>query len=754
MRLTLSEGDLIVLERESWIDIPTAERWGLHRANSSEGAALIGRSDRADYSGLVFPVFWPGDPAPKERLLRRDHPDLEPGSNGTLKARGKYLAPPGRGNRLLFGPNEAASVLTDKTMPMILVEGLKKTVAAWRLARWESLAPRFLACGLTGVWNFRGTIGKATDASGARVSIKGVIPDMDRVTWIDRDVSILFDSDAEVNPSVSAAREVLAEELRTRGARVVVMGLPALEGLDKTGFDDLLADWGPERVLDWLETAQTSALALREDPEPISLDALNVPSFPTALLPTPWLRGMVEATSAATETPVELSSLLAFAVVATAVQRKFIVEPAPGYREPLSLWVLALLDSGCRKSAVHKELTAPLLDFERHHAAALAPEIARIESARHLAEERIKHLRQKAAKADGADLDFLRHELFEAESTLPEVPKSLRLWCQDVTPEKLAVLMADHGEAMAILSDEGGIFEILAGRYARGIPNLDLFLKAHSGTAYRVDRGCRPSVFMDSPALTLGLSPQPAVLNGLVKIPGFRGKGLLARFFFALPSSPLGHRTLDSRPVPVEVREAYHQAITQLLQLRPQEGGQPHRLRFSDEAFREWKAFQRHVEDELRDGGTFEHIRDWAGKLPGAVARLAGILHCADHAGGDPHAGPIELPVTESALAIGALLERHALAAFCLMDVDSTLDEAQKVWAWGLRQRQATFSQRECFHALQGTFHEMAAIRPAFEILGERGYLFPLPIDKRVGRPSPRYRVNSRIAKEWQNGMA
>jgi hypothetical protein len=743
----LTAADLAALARESWIDTATAEQFGLYRVSSAEGAALVGRTDREDYAGIVFPAYWPGDPSPKEYFLRRDHPPMEQRSNGTLKPSQKYLAPPGRGNRLLFGPSESESALTDTSLPIVLGEGLKKQIALWRLSQLDGSLP-FLACGLTGVWNFKGTIGRATGPDGGRVAIKGVIPDLDRVTWTDRDVFILYDSDAESNPRVSAAREALADELRARGARVILMVLPSLDGLEKTGVDDLLAQWGPERVLAWLHEGQTGA-ASTEDPEPISLDALKVPSFPTALIPSLWLRHMVEATAQATETPVELPLLLSLAVVATTIQKKFVVEPEPGYSEPLNIWTMVLLDSGNRKSAVLKEITEPLLSFEQQHAIDSSQEVKRAESARHLAEERIKQLRQKAAKADGVDQDSLRHELLEAESTLPDVPKTLRLWGQDVTPEKLGQLMADHGERMALLSDEGGIFEILGGRYSQGVPNLDLFLKAHSGTSYRVDRGSRPSVFMDAPALTIALSPQLAVLKGLAKVPGFRGKGLLARFLYALPHSPLGYRTLDTRPVPADVRGAYHEALHSLLKLPLREDGQPHRLSLSEEAYREWKAFQRHVEDELRGGGTFEYIRDWAGKLSGAVARLAGILHCAEHADGEPHAHTISLPTMEAALALGALLERHALAAFSVMAVDSDLDAAQKVWAWVLRQRHATFKKRDCFQALKGSFPDMLSIRPAFEILVERGYLFPILHERRVGRPSESYRVNHHIAKEW-----
>ena len=746
---SLNAQDLAALERDSWIDPSTAEAWGLCRVTSAEGAELVGRTDHEDYSGIALPTYGPGEHEPKEYFLRRDHPPLEL-HNGQLKPKHKYLAPPGRGNRLLFGPGESAAALTDVSLPILLVEGLKKTVAAWRLARFEDGSPRFLACGISGAWNWRGTIGKTVDATGTRVDVKGTIPDLDRVTWTDRKVLVLFDSDTATNEKVLAARRCLVAELKKRGATVTAPDLPALDRLDKTGFDDLLAAWGPERVLDWLQDAQ-ACVATAEDPEPIPLDALDVPEFPIDDLPVPWLRDMIEATSTATETPVELALLLSVAVVATTVQKKYVIEPEPGYAESLNIFGVAALDSGNRKTAVLKEVTAPLIEFERQYAASISQEAARAESDRRLAEDRIKYLRQKAAKANGADLAALKSELSDEEAALPEVPKALRLWAQDVTPEKLGQLMADHNESLAILSDEGGIFDVLAGRYSQGVPNLDLFLQAHAGAPYRVDRGSRPSVFMESPALTLGLSPQPAVLKGLARQPGFRGRGLLARLLIMLPPSRLGRRTLESTPVSDAIRNDYARHVTALLAQPRRPDGRPHRLSLSVEAHREWKAFQRHVEEELRDGGMFEHIRDWASKLPGALARISGLFHCAAYATEEPHLHPVERPIVEAALALGGLLERHALAAFSLMSVDSNLDAAQKVWGWVTRQRKPTFSKRDCFHALKGTFPDMATIQPAFEILVERGYLFPLPNTKRVGRPSESFRVNHCFTKEFSS---
>lgn len=256
---TLAAADLRTLERESWIDAETAAAWGLSRVNSIDGAAMVSRNDRGDYSGLVIPIFWSGQERPRENLLRRDHPDMEMNGDGKMKAKGKYLAPPGRSNILLMGPGESVDALTDPTVQIVMLEGPKKTIAGWRLARWQCDSPRFQAAGFNGVWGHRGTIGKAPDAGGVRVDVKGPIPDLDKITWTNRKVLILFDSDTVSNPKVGAARSMLVRELKQRGAIVQAPDLPTLEGLDKTGFDDLLAHWGPDRVLDWLDQAQDSA---------------------------------------------------------------------------------------------------------------------------------------------------------------------------------------------------------------------------------------------------------------------------------------------------------------------------------------------------------------------------------------------------------------------------------------------------------------------------------------------------------------
>jgi len=310
--------------------------------------------------------------------------------------------------------------------------------------------------------------------------------------------------------------------------------------------------------------------------------------------------------------------------------------------------------------------------------------------------------------------------------------------------------MADNGECMAILSDEGGIFDIMAGRYSNGTPNIDVFLQSHAGSPMRVDRGSRPPVIMNRPTLTIGLSPQPDVLRGLTQKTQFRGRGLLARFFYALPASTLGYRTLQGRPIPASVEAAYRDHLLSLLAIEPptNEYGDPVRfiLQFDEPAYHEWEEFALSVEPHMRDGERYEHIRDWAGKLPGAAARLAGVFHCAQHAIKDPWSHPVCLTTVRQALTIMAVLSSHALAVFGMMGADPALEAAKKTWRWIDQQRRPTFTARECFQALKGSFPRMAELAPAFEVLLERGYLFTgLDSEATVSKPGPRartFRVN------------
>ena len=141
------------------------------------GGEIVGRRGGGDYSGILIPYFLPGSDQVRDYRLRRDHPDLEYDTGGSLKPKRKYLSPPGRSNMLYLPPGVSQSLLGDPMLPVVITEGEFKTLALWRAAHYgASSRPRFLPLGVSGVYNWRGTIGKTVGPDGSRMDIKGAIP--------------------------------------------------------------------------------------------------------------------------------------------------------------------------------------------------------------------------------------------------------------------------------------------------------------------------------------------------------------------------------------------------------------------------------------------------------------------------------------------------------------------------------------------------------------------------------------------------
>jgi hypothetical protein len=193
--VSLTSADLTKL-CSSGIPADLAQQAQLRRVESREGGTLVGRNGSGDYAGVVFPYIWPGETGAREYRLRRDHPEIEY-KNGEPRERQKYLTAPGRGNLLYFVPGTSPEWLADPSIPAVITEGEKKTLGLW-VTGWDGLGdsaevPSFLPIGLSGVWNWRGTIGKTNGPDGDRRSVKGLISDFQRVTWKGRRVTILFD---------------------------------------------------------------------------------------------------------------------------------------------------------------------------------------------------------------------------------------------------------------------------------------------------------------------------------------------------------------------------------------------------------------------------------------------------------------------------------------------------------------------------------------------------------------------------------
>lgn len=169
----------------------------------------------------------------------------------------------------------------------------------------------------------------------------------------------------------------------------------------------------------------------------------------------------------------------------------------------------------------------------------------------------------------------------------------------------------------------------MSGLYSDGRANIDLFLQAYSGSSVRVDRRSRPPIFMKQALLTMGLTAQPLIMKQISKNKTFRGRGLLGRFFYAMPKSNIGDRTLDEPPIDQALIFKYREGIKSIMESFPakeQTLSRPY-LALTREAFGKWLEYAKVVEKLMGDEiGYLSHITDWAGKLPGGICRIAGLF--------------------------------------------------------------------------------------------------------------------------------
>ncbi|GAB7040704.1 MULTISPECIES: YfjI family protein [Catenuloplanes] len=445
------------------------------------------------------------------------------------------------------------------------------------------------------------------------------------------------------------------------------------------------------------------------------------PPFPVDVLP-PWLGDMVTATARFTQTDPAMAGGVALAVLSACAGGRLDVEARPGWREPVNLFLAVVAEPGERKSPVHGALTDPLEAAEATLADKSRAAVAEAAALKDIASRQAEHAKTVAAKAtsdkrDGATAEAVAAALAAEAITVPALP---RLFADDATPEKLISLMADNGGRMAVISDEGGVFDMLAGRYSSA-PNLDPYLKGHVGRPIRVDRHNREGEFIPRPALTVGVMIQPSVLRKFGGNDDLAGRGLVARFLFVLPASLAGYREIDPDPIPTPVRDLYAEKIHGLAATLA-EWSDPAVVALTDDAARIRATAAADIERHLRPGGALRDVREWANKLAGTTIRLAGLLHVA-HRPDDAWRHPIDAGTMADAVKLAEFFVAHYQTARDMITADKATGPARHVLTRLIEKDVTTFTVRELHRSVRRQIRSAAEVAATLDNLAQLGWV-------------------------------
>jgi replicative DNA helicase len=501
-----------------------------------------------------------------------------------------------------------------------------------------------------------------------------------------------------------------------------------------------------------------------EQPVPL-VDRPPVPSFPLDTLPG-WLRSWAVETAAEKGASVDLAGTLGLGVVAGALARHVQVSPRPGWYEPLNLYLATALEPGQRKTPVFKAAFRPVRSLERRRISAWEEQTRLVTLSGEILDKRRKELINEAARDEELDPGQLRERMEEMLEGLgeTETPARPRLLTEDVTPEGLAQLLAEHGRIIAASDEGAAIFENFSGRYTRGSTSWDVFNKAHSAADLVVDRKSSGPVIVWDPALTLVIATQPKTLSDLWGKPGAVGRGVLARPLYALPGPAYisGKTPAAAESVLAEfdtrVRRLFEDVP--LLALDEEQRPQPVTLRLDSAAELAFERYEEELALERRALGTSDDAEDeaaylgWISKLAGQTARLAACLHAADlWTDGSTANTTIETHSVTAAIELARYFREHALIVFGLMGELPEQRRAMSILEW-LRGRQVDelelLTVRDV-HRSRGKGTTAAQVKTALTLLEQHGYvrLERQPIAKQGGRPTERVHVNPALEEEY-----
>lgn len=702
----LSDKHRKMLEVDSAISGEIAEETGYYSVLNPRALPAVFTGHQRELHGLIIPnrnVFG-------EIVTYQIRPD-----NPRLDDRGRPIKYETaiNGVQCIDTPLRSRRNLRNKDIPLWFTEGRRKADSA-------------LSHGVTCILSLNGVYGWMSDGM--------ALPDFDELLLRDREVVLAFDSDVMTKFSVREALERFARYLTARGAHVRYLVMNPLATGDKCGLDDYFAAGGD--YLSLLELIVDDLPGSADDWErPAALDPDHGPPLDPTILPG-ILGDYPPALAEAKQVPVGMTAPFCLGAVSAVVGGKFVVEiPEADWVEPVNIYTITAMDSANRKSAVVSAVTSPIADFEKAKAKEHELEYARWESRDRVLQKQLTSAEnaevKPADKVSGGklpgDTGILRDAAVEElVAHRASEPVSVQFMVDDATTEAAKAVMAAQGGAVAVVSAESQFLSIIAGRYSDG-SDLDLWTKGHGGDSIPINRIGRKKARIDHAALTVVLAVQKHILAGLGAVDGFMDVGGAARILPSIPAELLGSRKVDGIiPVPHDLKDEWATTLTYLMDRAPtiDDGSyKPWKLYLAPDALAAFTTYRRWHEPYMGQDSMFRDIRDWFGKLPGAVLRLAALMHIVEWEKPEEHL--ISLDHLRRAIRLGEYFTEHAKVMYSMMATATTQSLERVVLDTLIKQGQRITTKRELHKALdrRRAFQKSSALNAPLATLEDLGWI-------------------------------
>ena len=356
--------------------------------------------------------------------------------------------------------------------------------------------------------------------------------------------------------------------------------------------------------------------------------------FPLQHLP-PAARAMAEAIARTERTPETLAGCCVLGILSASIGAGLQVTSGPDRKTRGNLYILPSAESGTGKSETFRHTAKPFFAFERELVEHWRNESQpRLQADADLLESEIARLKRDGSAAKTAlDREDVRTALKAKKKELADVNTGLippRLCCEDVTSEKLAVMLAQNQEQLASLSpDAGSIVNNLLGRYSK-LDRTDegIYLKAFSGDNCRVDRQGREPVMLQRPCLSALWLVQPDKVETLLAERTLTDGGMIPRLLVC-------HTRATARPIvdgvegiPADTANAWAMLVEKLIRAFRM-ASEPFTIEPAPEARRMMNDHHNQIVE--RRLGDLRDVTSYAARWNEQAWRIAVCLHAGLH---------------------------------------------------------------------------------------------------------------------------
>ena len=466
-----------------------------------------------------------------------------------------------------------------------------------------------------------------------------------------------------------------------------------------------------------------------EQPIPFEKD-VHYQAFPVNCLPK-TLSDYLKAVCDFVQVDSSMVALPMLSVLSLCLQGKAIVSyPANAHTESINIYTLTIAQPGERKSGVYKALIKPVETYQQQYNALHYKEIEQYKSKRQFLE------RQKQAALNKTSFERVQQLTNEICELKPV--HEMRLICSDTTPEALAAEMSKQGGCMAVMDDEGSVFDVISGLYNNGQGNINLFLKAYDGSSHTIFRRNSDNITLNAPYLTIGIMTQPQQFIRTMNNPQFMGRGLMQRFLFAFPFGKAGNQNFTSNNIPPNIQKAYDELIVKLLRIPKNDT--PIKIMHDKESYATLNNYYDLLQSKMRNGGMFENdtLKEYASKHFGKVLKISGLLHLCDHTADEPINGQTAM----NAVQIGLWAENMALKAFDGGACDDEITKNAKYIIRRIKERQYHDETLREIKRNCKSVHDDEAFNEAIELLEDMNYLRCETVRNTSGQPSVKCYIN------------